>query len=213
MIAALAAEDPTVVGVIGMGESRANTAEAVQKLNKIGLPLIAPPSTADDFDQNSRLYLQLSAPNREQARAIHEYSTQVLKVPDARLYWTVGKNSDFYRDLYVHTLVNDLVAVFGTKIDNRGEFDGSINRDVCGYQGILIFAGRWTEFPNFLRTLEGECGSNPPMHVVADDSVERYMDNPTLRRSAPGTISVTYVSKSVFGSCDYLRVAAANKFV
>ncbi|MGH3779960.1 MAG: ABC transporter substrate-binding protein [Pseudonocardiaceae bacterium] len=142
MIAGLVTEDPKVVAVIGMGESRANTAEALQKLNKIGLLLIAPAATADNFDQNSRLHLQLSAPNREQARAIHEYSTQVLKVSDARLYWTVGRNSDFDRDLYVHTLVNDLVAVFGTKIDNRGRFDGSINHDVCGYQGILIVTGQ-----------------------------------------------------------------------
>jgi len=69
---------------------------------------------------------------------IGEYSKQVLKVSDARLYWTAGTQSDFDRDLYVKTLVNDLVEVlprdFGTKIDNRGRFDGSLDRDVCGCQ-------------------------------------------------------------------------------
>jgi hypothetical protein len=214
MIAGLAAEDPKVVGLIGLDESRSNTASALRKLNVIGLPLIGPAPTADYLDRNSRLYLQLSAPNREQARMIGQYAKQVLKVPDALLYWTVGVQSDFNRDLYVKTLVGDLVETlpgdFGIKVDNRGQFDGPLSRDVCGYQGMLIFAGRWTEFPSFLNALDMECGSNRPLHVVADDSVERYMDNPTLRRSAPGTIPVTYGAKSALGSCEYLRVAQAS---
>ena len=217
MIADLAAEDPKVVGVVGMGESRTSTAEALRKLNAIGLPLLAPVATADYFGRNSRLYLQLSAANREQARLIGEYSKQVLKVSDARLYWTVGKESDFDQDLYVKTLVNDLEEIlprdFEIGVDNKGRFDGSLNRDACGYQGLLIFAGRWTEFSSFLNALDAECGSNPPSRVIADDSVERYMDNPTLRRSAPGTIPVTYVSKSALGSCEYLLQVAGKDSV
>ncbi len=213
MIASLAAKDPKVVGVVGMAESRTSVAEAIKKLNGIGLPIIGPATSADDFYRNSRLFLQLSAPNRDQARMISEYSEQVLKVSDARLYWTVGTRSDFDRDLYVKTLVNDLVAIlpsFGINIANRGRFDGSLSRDVCGYQGMLIFAGRWTDFPSFLNALDAECGSNPPSHVIAADSVSRYMNNPTLRRSAPGTIPVTYGSKSALGSCESLRDARAS---
>jgi hypothetical protein len=70
---------------------------------------------------------------------------------------------------------------------------------------LLIFAGRWTEFSSFLNSLDDECGSNPPSHVIASGSVSRYMNNPTLRRSAPGTIPVTY--SSALGSCEYLRDA------
>jgi len=144
MIADLAAEDPTVVGVIGLDESRNSTAAALRKLNEIELPLIAPATSADYLDENSRLYFQIAAPNRDQARMISQYSKQVSKVSNARLYWTVGVRSNFDEDLYVKTLVNDLTATlpsFGITIDNRGEFDGSLNRDVCGYQGKLIFAG------------------------------------------------------------------------
>ena len=214
MIADLAAEDPKVVGVIGLDESRTSTAGALRKLNEIGLPLIGPTLTADYIDKNSRLYLQLSAPNREHARMIGEYSKQALKVSDAQLYWTVGVGSDFERDLYVKTLVDDLTGAlprdFGIKVDNKGKFDGSLNHDVCGYQGMVIFAGRWTEFPSFLNALNDECGSNQPLHVIADDSVERYMENPTLRRSAPGTIPVTYEANAALGFCEYLRSAQAS---
>ena len=108
MIADLRAKDPKVVGVIGMGESRTSTADALKKLNEIGLPLIGPVTSADNFYQNSRLYLQLAAPNRDNARMIGEYSKRVLKASDARLYWTVGTKSSFDQDLYVKTLVNDL---------------------------------------------------------------------------------------------------------
>ena len=214
MIASLVTEDPKVVGVIGLDDSRTSTAMALRKLNEIGLPLIGPTLTADYLDRNSRLYLQLSAPNRENARMIGEYSKRVLKVSDAQLYWTVGVGSDLARDLYVKTLADDLIGElprdFGIKVDNRGEFDGSLSRDVCGYQGTVIFAGRWTEFPSFLNALDNECGSNRPLHVIADNSVERYMENPTLRRSAPGTIPVTYVANSALGYCEYLRAAQAS---
>lgn len=54
MIAGLAAQDPKVVSVIAR-ESRASTAEALRKLNRIGPPLIAPVATADYFGKNSRL--------------------------------------------------------------------------------------------------------------------------------------------------------------
>ncbi|MGH3820379.1 MAG: hypothetical protein ACRDRE_22050 [Pseudonocardiaceae bacterium] len=209
MIAGLVAEDPKVVGLIGIGESRTNTAGALRELNEIGLPLIGPGTSGDYFGKNSRLYLQLSAPNREQARMIGAYSKQVLGVRDALLYWTVGAKSDFDRDLYIKTFVNDLVEGlprdFGIKVDNRGKFDGQMSRDACGYPGVLIFAGRWTQFPGFLKSLDVRCGPNLPSQVIADDSVLRYMDNPTLRRSAPGTIPVTYVSKSAPGSCTSLR--------
>jgi hypothetical protein len=212
MIGRLAAEDPTVVGVIGLDESRDTTAEAIEKLNKIGLPVITSTLSADHLDSSSRLYLQISAPNREQARMITEYSKQVLKVSQAQLYWTTGAQSDIKKDLYVQTLVNDLkVPNSGITVDDRGEFHGSLRGDVCGYSGIVIFAGRWSEFPSFLDTLSYECGSNPPSHMVADDSVNRYMANPTLRRSAPSTIPVTYVSKSALATCEHLRGAQQRR--
>jgi hypothetical protein len=214
MIADLRAKDPKVVGVIGNGESRTSTADALKKLNEIGLPLIGPVTSADDFYKNSRLYLQLAAPNRDNARMIGEYAKQVLKASDARLYWTVGAKSSFDQDLYIKTLVTDLVDTllrdFKISVENRGRFDSSVNHDACGYSGVLIFAGRWTEFPRFLHAIDTECSSNPPLHLIADGSVERYMDNPVLRSDAPSNISVTYISNSTLGSCESLQAAQAT---
>lgn len=208
IIADLAGRDPTVVAVVGLVESRGSTAKALRKLNQIGLPAIAPTLSADEFYENSGLYLQLSPPNIDQARMLAEYATQELKVSDARIYWTVGEESTFEEDLYVKTLVTDLTEVlpneFGVQVEYSEHFTGFLPDQECGYEGMLLFAGRWTEFASFMEELEG-CGSNQPRHLVADDSVNRYMANPTLRNSAPGNLPLTYVSKSTLGACEYLR--------
>lgn len=218
MIAKLAAEDPTVMAVTGLVESRDSTASALRKLNEIGLPAIAPTLSADKFHENSRLYLQLSAPNMDQARMLGYYSKDVLKVSKARIYWTIGKDSVYegqdsiYQgDLYVKTLVESLSEVlpreFGINIDSSERFDGLLGRDECGYEGLLFFAGRWTEFSEFLRELGNNCAGNQPSHLVGNDSVGRYMANPALRKNAPSSISVTFVSKSTLGSCKNLQAA------
>jgi hypothetical protein len=212
MIGSLAAGDPTVVGVIGMDESRDTTAEALKKLNIIGLPVIATTLSADHMDRNSRLYLQVGASNRDLARMIGEYSKRVLRISEAQLYWSVGVGSSFEKDLYVQTLVNDMkeqLPNFGIVVDDKGEFDG-LPEGVCGYRGAVIFAGRWNDFPNFLEAFKQKCPDGRFLNVIADDSISRYMENLTLRRSAPATLPVTYVSKTGLITCNYLRNTSDN---
>ncbi|MDM4781714.1 hypothetical protein [Micromonospora sp. b486] len=43
MLEGLARDDPTVLGVVGMVDSRASTAAALRELNRVGLPVLAPP--------------------------------------------------------------------------------------------------------------------------------------------------------------------------
>ncbi|MGH3974111.1 MAG: hypothetical protein ACRDS9_12430, partial [Pseudonocardiaceae bacterium] len=212
MIGDLAAQDPKVVGVIGLDESRDTTAAALARLNEIGLPVIATTLSADYLDRNSRLYLQLAAPNREQAIMMAEYARQVLRVSAARVYWTTGVQSNITEDLYVQTLVDDLELTFrdyDITVDHIGEFRGAVS-GVCGYPGVVIFAGRWSEFRLFLNALAVECGPNRPLHVMADDSVNRYMANPKLRENAPSTIPVTYASKSALATCEHLQGAQSR---
>ncbi|WP_422773066.1 hypothetical protein ACN28C_08985 [Plantactinospora sp. WMMC1484] len=207
MLEGLVRDDPTVLGVVGLVESRQSTANALRELNRIGLPALAPTLSADGLYQNSRLYLQISAPNRDQVALLDEYARQVLRVDGAHVYYTTGENSSLERDLYVGTLVEGLRQRFGDRLTRVEEFrTGQRMTQECGYQGMLIFAGRWSEFDGFLRALK-ECGPNPPRHLVGDDSVNRYMANPVLRASAPGNLPVTYVSKAALATCASLRAA------
>lgn len=207
MIAELAREDPTIVAVVGLVESRASTAKALRELNRAGLPVIASNMSADKLSENSRIYLQIPPPNLDQATMLAEYARQELKVSEARVYWTVGDEPNPEEDLYVSTLVaalnNVLPNSFGVRVEYSRHFRGDRLDNECGYPGMLIFAGRWTEFGRFLKELE-RCGSNQPRNLVADDSVNRYMANPVLRDSAPGNLPMAYVSKSALASCQYL---------
>lgn len=206
-LAALAREDPTVVGVVGLVESRTTTAQAVRELNRAGLPVMAPTLSADGMHQNSRLYLQISAPNADQAMLIEQYASRVLRVTDAHVYYTTGEGSSLDQDLYVDTLVKGLRKRFGERLSQVQEWTtGRRLTQECGYRGLLFFAGRWSEFDGFLRALK-ECGDNPPQHLVGNDSVNRYMANPTLRASAPGNLPVTYTSKAAQATCPALRAA------
>lgn len=209
MIGSLAAKDPTVVGVIGMDGSRDTTARALTKLNKIGLPVIANLS-ADHIGKNSQLYLQMGAPNIDQARLIAAYSKQVLNVHAAQVYWTTGGIPSFDQDIYVNTLVGDLNAALknsGIEVDNiqNEYFSGPsvFPQGECDYRGAIIFAGRWEDFYNFLGGFR--CPSDQLLNVVADDSTSRYMVNPALRRDAPPTLPVTYVSAPSLITCDSLQ--------
>ncbi|MGN9775701.1 hypothetical protein ACTMS0_07970 [Micromonospora sp. H33] len=210
-LADLARDDPTVLGVVGLVESRASTARALAELNRIGLPVLAPTLSADRMDANSRLYLQVSAPNTDQVRMVEAYARQVLKVGEAHVYWTTGEGSSLAEDLYVGTLVAGLKERFGPRLTRLEEWrTGKRLTAECGYPGLLFFAGRWSEFDGFLRALR-ECGDNPPRHLVGDDSVNRYIANPGLRAAAPGNIPVTYVSKASLGTCAALRAAQQRR--
>lgn len=207
MLEELVRDDPTVLGLVGLVESRTSTAQALRELNRIGLPALAPTLSADGMHQNSELYLQISAPNQDQVTLIDEYARQVLRVREAHVYYTTGENSSLDEDLYVGTLVTGLRQRFGTRLTRLDEWrTGQRLTQECGYQGVLVFAGRWSEFDGFLRGLK-ECGPNPPRHLVGDDSVNRYMANPGLRASAPGNLPVTYVSKAALATCQALRTA------
>ncbi|WP_374536475.1 hypothetical protein [Micromonospora aurantiaca (nom. illeg.)] len=211
MLEGLARDDPTVLGVVGLVDSRTSTAAALRELNRVGLPVLAPTLSADRMDANSSLYLAMSAPNRDQARMVEAYARQVLRAGEAHVYWTTGEGSSLTDDLYVATLVDGLRERFGDRITRLDEWrSGRRLTQECGYPGMLFFAGRWSEFDGFMRALK-ECGANPPRHLVADDSVNRYMANPGLRASAPGNLPVTYVSKAALATCASLRAAQAGR--
>jgi hypothetical protein len=214
MIGRLASDDPTVVGVIGLDESRDTTAAALRKLNMIGLPAIATTLSADQMDRYSQLYLQINAPNKDQARAIGEYSKNVLLVQHARIYWTTGGVSGIDKDLYTNSLVHDLnltLPGLGITVDNHNVNNPNVNDemfnpgpfsgDVCSYRGVVIFAGRWNDFPGFLEAFP-QCSNYRSLNLIADDSVSRYMDNPTLRKNAPAMLPLTYVSRTSLITCE-----------
>jgi hypothetical protein len=212
MIVALARRDPTVIGVVGLVESRTTTGAALRMLNAARIPAIAPTLSGDDMHGYSRLYLQIAPPNRDQAALVERYADTVLRVRGVRIYYTVGERSTLADDRYVATLLADLKGAFGRRLESVTAFDESADLSgECGYRGMVFFAGRWSEFASFLQRLSASCVDDPPAHVVADDSVNRYMANPKARQGAPDNIPLTYVSKGALATCPHLRERAGSE--
>ena len=202
MLARMAADDPTVIGVVGLVESRTATAKALQRLQRAGLPTIATTLSADNFGRNSRLYLQLAPPNSEQIRLVAGYAAQE-RLTDVHLYYsTAGTKLD--DDLYVKTLKSGAEERFGV---TAKEFTDNVSlANECGFGGLLFFAGRYSDFDEFLSGLRTACvgGRTLPKHLVADDSVNRYMANDQKRLEAPD-MPLVFVSKAALTTCARLR--------
>jgi hypothetical protein len=69
-----AAEDPSIVGVVGIGESRAKSREAIGILGAAGLPVIAGTATADGMVEASSLYFQVGPNNNRIAETMVRFA-------------------------------------------------------------------------------------------------------------------------------------------
>ncbi|MBN3931389.1 hypothetical protein IQ279_17425 [Streptomyces verrucosisporus] len=126
------------------------------------------------------------------------------KARGTRVYYTVGERSSLQEDIYVSTLVEQLREKVGN-LEYVEDFESKgLRKEECGYRGMLFFAGRWSEFHDFLRALD-TC-EEQPLLLVADDSVNRYMANPSLRRSAPAGLPLVFASKAPLATCEALRL-------
>ena len=212
MLADLAKHDATVLGVVGLVESRTGTKEAIKRLGKVGLPVIAPTLSADGIADASDHYLQISAPNIDEAEFVFAHATQVLKAKKIYNFYTYGSKGQAAQagDLYVNTLREDLSRAYGGRPDYQESF-WAPNVDLHGVcadtftDGVVFFGGRYSEFGAFVGQLASDC--NGKASLIADDSVNRYMANDQLRLTAPQNLPLTYVSKGSLAFCDRLATA------
>jgi hypothetical protein len=140
---------------------------------------------------------------------VAEYARRVLRVSGTHIYYSVGDDATLDSDLYVSTLRQDLISEFGAGHDQLFTPGAPLSQE-CGYRGMLFFAGRWSDFPNFLDGLNRDCVNDMPVHLVADDSVNRYMAKTTIRPDAPGNLALTYISKATLATCDQLQARMAT---
>jgi hypothetical protein len=212
MLADLAREEPTLLGVIGLVESREAVRTAIRELGAVNLPVIAPTLSADRIADASSKYLQISASNHDESQFVHQYVTQVLNKTEVFNYYTfgaTGQQRGEEDDLYVNTLRDGLQAQFGDRYQESYWQDHVDLRSVCADRfpnGVIFFGGRYGDFGPFARELASACSGNMPL-LIGDDSVNRYMANVDIRRSAPENLPVAYVVKGALSYCDQLVTA------
>ncbi len=71
-IARAAAQDPSLVGIVGLEESNYNTKALIRKLGTMGLPVISATLSADGLGDYAANYFHMAPENSEQARVIRE---------------------------------------------------------------------------------------------------------------------------------------------
>jgi hypothetical protein len=215
MLRPLVASDPSIIGVLGFDESRRETVQAIQELNAVGLPMIAPTLSADGLELNSQLYFQIPPANLREAELMARYAAS-RHYGQARIIFTETPG-----DLYTTTLRADLA---GTRAGGSGsgvlgqvgivvdavvdwqERGVDMHQLVCSYPGVIFYTGRAEDFDQFEQQV-AKCGSTPPLNpIIGDDSVSRYMASTQERRVA-SDYPLVYASKAGLTSCSQADLA------
>jgi hypothetical protein len=201
--------------VIGGGDSRDVTQQAINRLLDAGVPVVAPNLLADLGAPGHPFvdrpgYLQLAPSNLDYATDAVERLTKA---------YPKGFRLDVFQkpdptDQYTNSLVNDLLAAVGDApgatarhLPTLGLIDGTIClANTTKPPAVLYFADRWTNFAPFVQRVDEVCGHSRPRLVIADVSVSRFMANYQLRAVSNADWAVDY---NVGGpSCADLTTAA-----
>jgi ABC-type branched-subunit amino acid transport system substrate-binding protein len=220
-LAELAKRDPSIVGVVGLGQSRQPTKETINRLTAAGLPMIASALTADNI-ADSPLYYQVSPQNKREAAVAARYAAEKLLpergiTPRVRIVQSNDEN-----DYYSSTLAEDALKSFQEKfrvesvvrykptseppdykaIPGDAQPPGKVGRDTCGFDGLVFYAGRTEDFREFLEPVKLNCDVHERPTILAGDDVSRYVADPDKRKQL-SVVEFDYMSLAVGQqSCD-----------
>ncbi|MET0424145.1 MAG: hypothetical protein ABW046_09735, partial [Actinoplanes sp.] len=187
--------------VIGGGDSRDTTQQAINRLLDAGIPFIAPNLLADLGAPGRPFvdrpgYLQLAPANLAYAQDTVARLTH---------RFPAGFRLDIYQhpnptDQYTTSLVNDLLSAVKTAKGATARHlptmeridDGICTAKTTGPPTVLFFADRWTRFNEFVQRVNEICGHSRPRMVIADGSVSRFMANYQLRAASNADWPVDY---------------------
>lgn len=194
-------DDPTIVGVTGLDQSRRKTVATIHELTRIGLPMVATTLSADNLDEQSPLYFQVSPQDGREAAIAAAYARHLAELGKVQRTVRVIYSADS-TDLYSPNLKDDAEKSFTAagfrvqvkqyvppQIRNGISQDGAqgahaVGEGACDYPGLVFFASRSEDFAKVLEGTNRACGSHPPV-FLGDDDVARFAADPRLRGEYP----------------------------
>lgn len=217
------ADDPSIVGVVGLDQSRQPTINTIVALSQAGLPMVASTLTADELTTYSPMYFSVAPQNKRQAMVGAKYAREILTRPSPGRAAIARKVRIIYSadsaDNYSKSLRDDAYESFrdlGFMVDERAFLPTSppespppartpgprtIGQEICGYDGLVFFASRSEDFEVMLSGINDHCKSRPPA-ILGGNFISRYVADPRLRQRYP-TIPFNYLSFTVgTPSCD-----------
>jgi len=194
--------DPTIVGVLGLAQSRRTTRETIVKLGRQGLPTVVATLSANEFPEASSRYFQISPNNDREALVAAEYADTAYADRDKVQIVRSADDNDLYSTDLARSLrtrftdgstgrarevLPDLVYRPTTAKDHTDA--RAIGQELCKRTAdtLVVYAGRPGEFSDLLDGIAGTCSGQPAL--LAGDDVMRHAADAALREKHP---SVTY---------------------
>ncbi|MFF5264922.1 ABC transporter substrate-binding protein [Actinomadura viridis] len=179
-----AAQDGTIVAVVGFGQSREQTGHAIEELSRSALPMIGTTNTYDGTAQSrgrfSPYYFRLAPPNRTLARhaAFWGRNGQTgIRADSADVFYDTGKG-----DLYSRNLAADFAAAFAPgkvrmlPYSDPSQVPGRVLEACTSPADLFYYAGRSDEFRSFINRLANtDCKGRRV--VLAGDEVTKYVSD------------------------------------
>ncbi|MFI0351656.1 hypothetical protein [Actinomadura sp. 9N407] len=178
-----AAGDPSIVAVVGFGQSRRQTGEAIDELAKSALPMIGTTNTFDGTGRSSGrfspYYFRLAPPNKRLAEhaAFWARNGQAgVRARTADVFLDTSQDDEYSRNLAA-----DFAAAFGRdKVRTLAYADPSqvsakVQEACTKPSDVFYYAGRSDEFQLFVdRLANTSCGRRV---VLAGDEVTKYVSD------------------------------------
>ena len=209
-LADLIADDPGVLGVIGMDRSTAETSRAIDLLGDLGVPVVSTTLSADSLMQVSPLYFQAVPNNARQAALIADYiagARYPAGSPRAgrRFYSEVElyASADVVArrdsgDIYVTNLIDDLTEELRERGIPFRILDWVDVAPTCrtddAPETLLFYAARNEEFTNFAQRAGGNCEAGRGPVILGNDTLTRVLADPHAVESIPPWSTVRYVA-------------------
>lgn len=188
---ALLRRDPTVVGVVGLDQSRRSVLTLIHELSGMGVPMVSSTLSADTLAQSSPLYFQVAPSNRREAQVAAAFADRMVGAENrprtVRIYYSSDAD-----DIYSSNLNQDAREEFealGFAVESFafappgiiGQPNaGAAGRDICDrYRGVTFFAARGADFEEFISGAEG-CGGKDSL-LIGDDDVSNHVADDAMR--------------------------------
>ncbi|MFG1874133.1 ABC transporter substrate-binding protein [Sphaerisporangium sp. NPDC049003] len=199
-------DDPTVIGVVGLGESRQQVQTAIQLLARKAIPLISTTATFDDLGRRQSgdayvpSFFPLATPNSLLATVAARWAREGLPaqgIPPAR---TAAVFTDtMLSDLFSRDLGARFVRAFGKGATSVGYTNAAGLEEkvteVCTRPekpDLVYYAGRTAQFGAFVDAIaKSQCHQ---LTVMANDDITQYVNDHEPQLGRNNRVRVTYVA-------------------
>ncbi|WP_054814743.1 hypothetical protein [Nocardia arizonensis] len=197
----LVARDPSIVGVVGLDQSRASVQEVIKQISSVGVAMVGSTLSADQLATGNPMFFQVSPQNKQEAVVVASFAQYLMEEKGrrnesmpVRIYYSNDRD-----DIYSSNLRDDAYAAFqarrfhveavgfgDTNVHAVGERDPLPNaaeagRDKCAEAGILFYAGRGVDFDAFAHAVT-QCGNRESILIGADSLSAHVVDEAARRR-------------------------------